>query len=216
LRSAWYFLVERFGSVNIILALTVIAMVLEVLLVWLSSQKNYGLGDALVGLGTMLLAITVSVLLLGLVSKLLRNEMNLKAHWLILVIGTIAYIVIDLFLQVLRFNLQTPVLSDALRTAVMSGMGIVFLVGLLSYASHLGPAKKLVWSTLTVGIVLALSYSDDWLKEDHQRWTHYSNAETISLPPALLFRPTVSVGDYFSGVNEVFEFTPSELADSKK
>jgi hypothetical protein len=95
----------------------------------------------------------------------------------------------------------------------MSGVAVVFLVGLLSYATHLGPTKKILWSALTVGIVVTLTSSDDWLKEDHQRWSSYSNAENISLPPALLFRPTVSVAEYFDGVDDVFDFTADGLAD---
>jgi hypothetical protein len=213
-RSAWFLLMERFGSTKSILSLTAVALFLQALVAWMGSSQEYGLGDALVGVGTLLVAITIAALTLGLVSKLLRNEASLKSHWLVIVIALIANVLIDFLLQIVRFNLQMPVLSDSIAMLAMGAIASLFIVGFLSYATYLSPSKRWLWSVSVVGLFVIFSYSEDWLKEDHQRWTSYSSSEGLTLPPALLFRSTTSVTDYFDASDELFDFTPGELADS--
>ncbi len=214
LRSGWFLLVERFGSLSALLLLTTLALTLEVLAEWLRTTQRYGFGDAVVALATMLVGLAGIVLALALLSKLLRNEMNFKAHWLIVVIASIAYSVTGFVLQILRFNLQRPVVSDAVIMLVVSALAMFWLVGFLSYATNLNPAKRAAWAFAVVALFLAFNYSEDWLEEEHERWHSYSTSENLTLQPLFLFRSTIGVEEYFSETSKLFEFSQDELASS--
>ncbi len=212
LRTAWYLFLERFGNAASLAGFTALLVCLEVLSSWLTSAREFGLAEAAMSVGSLAVLVVFITTSMALLSKLLRNEFNFKAHWLILVITLIAYILLDFLFQIVRFNLQLPELSDTLGELMLSAIAVVFIVGFLSYATHLSPLKRFVWAFSLVLVTSVFNHSSEWAKEDYQLWNSYSNAESLTLPPAFLFRSTQSVEEYFDEADVLFEFSSEELA----
>ena len=203
-RSAWYLLIERFSSPLGLALLTVLALGLDGAITQISSSTEFDFKDLALELIYLLVIAMVLALIMGLVSKLVRKEMNLKAHWVLIMVGIIGYVLAVFLLDVVRFNIQTPVFAELFSTLIFSGLGAIILVGFFSYATHLSTQMRWFWSLLLVGLLALSTYTDEWRLEDHQRWSSTSNTEVLTLPKWLLFRPSTSVEEHQAKTNELF------------
>lgn len=211
LRSSWYRLAEKFNSGTALVALTLLALAVTGIVDWLFAAKPMDLGDIVIGVAGILTVLLISVLVLGFIAKLIRGESGLKSLWVLGCLSILLLNLLSLMMMVTRFNLQNVDLAEWLSLIVFGGLAVWCLVGLLSYTSYLGTRYKWVCSVFIVLGISALMKSDDWRKEDHERWNQYSHTEELTLPPAMLFKARVTLDEYQQQTESLFSF--EELAD---
>jgi len=211
LRSGWYLLSEKFNSGLTIVALTLMALAVTILMDWLFSVKPLDVGDLLTSVFGLLVVMIVSILILGFIAKLIKGESGLRSWWVLGCLSIILLNVVSVVLMIVRFNIQNVDFSYWLSVLGFGGLAVWVMVGMFSYMSYLGTGRKWICSFVVVLSVFALIKSDQWLKEDHELWNSYSDTEQVTLPPALLFKDQVSLDEYQQDAESLFEF--EELSD---
>lgn len=205
-RSAWFLLSERCSKPLGLLLITLGALFSDGLVSQMTSAAEFDFKDLATELTYLLVMSLGLVLFMGLISKLVRKEMNLKAHWVLLMVGTIVFHCAGFLIDVLRFNLQAPELSTFISTLLFGGVGAALLVGFFSFSTHLSSRLRWLWALSLVGLVVLSSYSDQWRQEDHEAWSDSSATETVTLPKWLLFRTVKSVAQHQAKTESLFEF----------
>ena len=205
LRSKWFSAAELFTKWPLLLLLTVIAFITQTLMNNSRSPQEVQANDVLVLLFSLLIILLSWSVILGFISKLLRGEGNFKALWGLACLAVIAVNIISAILLVVRFNLQDTSVSQWLSLGVFSGFSVWLLMGVFSYVSRASSTRKLLLSTILCLSVSALFAANLYLKEPRESWSSYTQTEATTLPPAYLFRSGVSLEQYQSEVNELFD-----------
>lgn len=203
-RSFWFFMRERFHSLTSLLWLTLAALGIIVCDTQLLAAKPIKWSDILLVISLTLIFLFVWSLLFGFISKLLRSESNLRAHWALVCIATIVTTLVGWLLATISFNLQAAELSQALTALIMGGVGVFLLYALLTYATYLSANAKLFCCAIVVLAIIIATYSDVLLKEPHQRWTARANTETTNLPPAFRLRGANNLDQYMQETAALF------------
>ena len=204
-RSAWYGFLEPFQSWRALAFIGLIAALLSTLNLWVFSSEPFKFIDFLVRFASTIAAFFIWALLLGSISKLVRGQANMHAHWVLASVATIGVTVLGVVISVVRFNIQSPDIGDLLEHLSFGGLFVAFTFAVLTYSSHLGSRAKWFWSLLLVGGMVANIYSDSYLKKEHELWSNRAEAEQSTLPPALMFRDPVSIDQYFDETEHLFD-----------
>ncbi|GHA06359.1 hypothetical protein GCM10008090_15050 [Arenicella chitinivorans] len=205
-RSSWFLLIDRFKGVPAVLGLTLVALALHLASSWLFASEPVLANDVVTIVITALVVLVAWTLLMSFGSKLLRGEGNMRAFWVLgcLILGLLE--IATLLLAILRFNLQRVDVGSLLSTVTYSAIAILLLVGALTFATHMQRRSKWVFSTLLVLTIVGLFRSDEWLKPEHEKWTAQTQTESVTLPPAFLWRAPVSLSQFESDAERVFDF----------
>lgn len=206
IRSNWFLLAERLSSFNAILILTGLAILLQVTQIYSRSGEPLKFEDLMVSAVGVLMLLFLWSLLLGLVAKLIRGESNIKPLWVLGCLAVVIASVVSLILLVIRFNFQDISLGESISVVVFGVFFTCLLAGVFSYVTHFQSLSKWLCSFILVVSLYGVSKSDEYLKEPHQTWTSSSNTEQATLPPAFLLREGVSIDDYLSDTEALFDF----------
>ena len=204
-RSSWYSLLEPFQSWRALVFIGAVAALLCTLYIWAFSTEPFKFLDFLVRFVSVAISLFVWTLLFGSISKLVRGQANMRAHWVLACLITIAFIVLSFVVNVVRFNIQSPDVGQLIANFVFGGLFVAFIFAVLTYSSHLSSRAKWFWSLLLVSGVVANVYSDSFLKQDHERWNERAEAEKATLPPALMFRKPITMDQYFDETEYLFD-----------
>ncbi len=204
-RSTWYTLLEPFQSWRALVFIGIIAALLSTLYIWAFSTEPFKFLDFLVRFASVIVSLFVWTLLFGSISKLVRGQANMRAHWVLACALTIVFILLSFVINVLRFNIQSPDLGQWLANFVFGGLFVAFIFAVLTYSSHLSSRAKWFWSLLLVSGIVANAHSDSFLKQDHELWNNRAEAEKANLPPALMFRKPISMDQYFDETEYLFD-----------
>ena len=204
-RSAWYSLLEPFQSWRALAFIGLIAALLATLYIWAFSTEPFKFLDFMVRFASVVMSLFIWTLLFGSISKLVRGQANMRAHWVLACGVTIAFILIGFIVNVVRFNIQSPDVGQWLTNFLFGGLFVAFIYAILTYSSHLSRRAKWFWSLLLVSGTVANVYSDSFLKQDHERWNNRAEAEKATLPPALMFRKPITMDRYFAETEHLFD-----------
>ncbi|MGH1540968.1 MAG: FHA domain-containing protein [Arenicella sp.] len=144
-------------------------------------------------------------LLMGFVGKLLRHEMVILSHAAFVALLSIVVVVVSFMTDIYRFNVQSLAYSDMISkvgAAVLLG-GLVY--GTLSFATLLRHRFKLFLTVLAsasmmIGALMALGE-----QEGRKDWTSSTNSESLSMPPALLWRSEQSLDQFINDSDSLFQ-----------
>ncbi|RBP52803.1 FHA domain-containing protein [Arenicella xantha] len=215
IRSNWFLLSDRFKTWPAFLALTAVAALVHFLSSWMFAVKPVNFNEAMSILLQMLIVLAAWSLILGFTSKLIRGESNIRAFWILGCIALILLEIVNFTLMLVRFNLQHNQFGDWLSLTVFCVLGVVVMVGVLTYSTHLRKRTQWVSASLVVVAVLLLTKSDDLLKQDHERWSAQSDTEATTLPPAMLWRRPVTLDEFQAKTDSLFEFDIEPLERSE-
>ncbi|MEO0368765.1 MAG: hypothetical protein AAF197_08260, partial [Pseudomonadota bacterium] len=137
-----------------------------------------------------------------------RNETNFKAHWLLICLGIIGYLVIAFIIEVYSFNTQSPALNEWVAVLAYSALGVLLLVGFMTYATYLTGTKRLAWSLFVIGGAVLLGYAEQIGREEHESWRSMTELEQSTFPPAFLLQSPIELEDYIVEVDKLFETAP--------
>ncbi len=205
LRSRWFVLAERFSSWSSLLALTIVATLVHTMVNELRNTEPVQLDVLLVSVAGVLALLLFWSLVLGFIAKLIRGESNARALWVLACLGVIVANVLTIAILVIRFNLQDHVIGQWISVLCFGAFAVWLLVGTFSYISSMSASRKWLVSLLVVFSAYGLMRSDDLLREPHQSWRSFTKTEAATLPPALLVRRGVSLDDYQSAAEDLFD-----------
>lgn len=204
-RSALYSLQMPFQSPRSLAFIGLIAALISTLNTWAFSIKPFKFLEFLAAFASVTIAFFAWTLLFGSISKLVRGQANMRAHWVLTCVATISIVLLSFVISVVRFNIQAPDAGEWLTVLVYASLFVIFTFALLTYASHLGNRAKWFGSLLLVSCTMAYAYSDSLLKQEHELWNGRAAAEQATFPPALMFRNPVSLDDYFDETERLFD-----------
>lgn len=210
IRSAWFLIADKFKSFPTLFALTLLTVVASVLSDWLFVNEPLDFSDVLMISAGAVLGLVVWSLVFGFISKLIRGESNFRALWVLACLGIILIKLTSFIILILRFNLQNLDLGTLLSTVVFMLLSSWVLVGVFTYTSHIAERYKWLWSLLIVVAIFGFMKSDDFLKKEHEKWSDSSRTEGATLPPAFMWRDSVSIDEYQRETDSLFEFDLAE------
>lgn len=208
LRSRWFVLAERFSSWPSLLVLTMVAAFVQTMVNGLRTTEPVQLDALLVSVAGVLALLLFWSLVLGFIAKLVRGESNVRALWVLASLGIIVANILTIAIQVLRFNLQDHDLGQWISLVCFGAFAVWLLVGTFSYISSMSANRKWIVSLLVVLSAYGLVRSDDFLREPHQTWRSFTKTEAATLPPVLLVRRGVSLDEYQTAADELFDTKP--------
>jgi len=177
-----------------------------VLVDWLFTAKPLKLNTLLVAMVALLVVLIIWSLLLAFVAKLVRGESDIRSFWVLGCIGVILFNVATFVMMVWRFNVQNQGFGTWLTLIGLSAICIWMLAGVLSYTTHLSDRVKWLGSALVIITFFGLLGSEEWLKDDHEKWSGFSRNEKTTMPPAFLMKGLVTVDAYQQQTDSLFEF----------
>ncbi len=205
LRSNWFLLAKRFNSIRSLFAVTVLAVLVQAVMVYSRATTLLKVEDFLVGGFGLLMMLLVWSLLLGFVAKLLRGESNVKAFWVLGCLAIIVFNIASIMLLVIKFNLQDVNLGDSLSILIFGILTVWLIVGVFSYSTYLRNRSKWTSALLLVSSLYAVAQSDEYLREPHQAWSSSTETEQSTLPPVFLLRDGVSLDEYLEATDSLFD-----------
>lgn len=208
-RSFWFFMRERFHSLTSLVWLTLVTLAVVVCDTQLRTAEPIKWSNGLLTISLTLLFLFIWSLLFGFVSKLLRGESNIRAHWALVCVAIMVVTMLAWVLTAISFNLQAVDLSRAMIALVMGAVAVLFFYALLTYATHLSSRTKSSCSVIVVLAIIATTYSDALLKEPHQRWTAQARTETANLPPTFKLRSANDLDQYMQEASALFSSSDS-------
>ena len=210
IRSSWFLMADKFKSFPALVALTLLALAISIFSEWLLAKQPLDMGMATISMVVVLVILLLCSATLGFISKLIRGESNIRALWVLACIGIVVVELVYLILLVFRFNIQDLQLANTLGALIFSAIACWLLVGIFTYTSHVTTRYKWLSSLLIVMTIYGFYRSDDLMKKDHQKWSASTVTEDTTLPPAFLWRDSVSLPEYQQQTDKLFEF---DLAD---
>lgn len=210
-RSIWFALKERFSSLPMLALLTFLGVGFTLLESYAFHRSPYQLPDAFVTASQVLLTLLVWSVAFGLISKLVRGEGNIKAHWALACCALIAVLLSSVVVNIVRFNMQSHSIGQGVWSAIFAVLMLAFVFAVLTYATNFRSSMKWAWSLLCVVGVMFWGYADSFLKEEHELWSSASNTENISFPPALMLRSPITVEQYMNDTNALFDSLDKSL-----
>jgi hypothetical protein len=204
--SLWHELKERVSSNIALLLITLGCVLVQVLHELFLVDSPTKASEIVLTIFYLLLVLAVWSLSLGLVSKLVRGQSNLRIHWIFACFILTATTIISVLIALLRFNLQSYTAGELVTTTVFSLFGIFCLFGVFSYTTFLSARAKYTSAVIVVLVVLVGVFFDHMFKEPHQLWSASTQHETTTMPPALLLRMPVSPQQYAEATAKLFEF----------
>jgi len=214
-RSTWYSLLEPFKTKRSLILVGLIAALFSTLNIWLFSTEPFAAIDFFARFASASIFLFFWTLVFGSISKLVRGQSNMRAHWILVCMATIVILVLSFVVSVARFNIQSPDVGQWVSSLAYGGLSVALVFALLTYSSHLGNRAKWFWSLLLVGGTVANVYSDSFLKQEHELWNGVAKAEQATLPPALMFRKPVSLDDYFDDTQQLFDQTSNQTGEKE-
>lgn len=208
LRSRWFVLAERFGSWPSLLVLTMVAAFVQTIVNELRTADPVQLDALLVSVAGVLALLLFWSLVLGSLAKLIRGESNVRALWVLACLGVIVANALTIAILVVRFNLQDHVAGQWISLVCFGAFAVWLLVGTFSYISTMSASRKWLVSLLVVLSAYGLMRSDEFLSEPHQTWRSFTKTEAATLPPVLLLRRGVSLDEYQSAAEDLFDIKP--------
>jgi hypothetical protein len=204
LRSQWFLLAERFSSIRALFVLTLLAITAQAAQEYSSSIEPMKFESLVLASFSVVLLLLTWSLLIGFVAKLIRGESNIKALWALGCLATVVLNLAGLILLLVRFNLQDVSLGETLSILFFGVFSIWLMAGVFSYTTHIQNRNKWLCSFLIVISLYAITESDEYLKEPHQKWKSSTGTEQAPLPPAFLLRRGVSLDEYQLATESLF------------
>lgn len=208
LRSRWFVLAERFSSWPSLLVLTMVAAFVHTMVNELRTTEPVQLDVLLVSVAGVLALLLFWSLVLGFIAKLIKGESNARALWILACLGIIVANILTIAILVIRFNLQDHDIGQWISLLCFGAFAVWLLVGTFSYISSMSTSRKWLVSLLVVLSTYGLMRSDEFLREPHQSWRSFTKTEAATLPPILLVRRGVSLDEYQSATEGLFDTKP--------
>lgn len=213
--SIWQSWSRRLSSKLVLLGVTVLAMVCFILQALMAQGQEFRLSAFLPTVFAAGLFLFVWSLLMSFVGRLFRHEANAKAHWgfgcLLISVG----IVVGYFLEIIDFNVPSPLLRD-INENIWSAVIIAVLVyGTLSFTSFLTHRTKLVWAVLLSILPAIAFFIMPLFDEEHEQWSAWVQSETFAMPPAFLLRQAQPLDEYMVDANRLFEGLAAQVDDAQ-
>lgn len=204
-RSRWFYFIRSFKPMPLFILVMCTVGFFEILESWLYATEVYGIADATSDFFTTVFKALLLGACFAVFSKLLKGRSLFKEHAIIVGFILILETVIEFWVWGIRFNLQNYSIGEGVATFAGYFATVLLLVGAISYITYL---KQ--WGVWLLSIVLVAAYyynkhSDEFTKQSHERWTKSAPVENVAFPPAYLFRHPVSVDDYFSEADKLFD-----------
>lgn len=208
--SVWHEVKEKVSGNVALLLFTFGCVLVQVLHELFLVDSPTKASEILLTIIYLLLLLAVWSLSMGLVSKLVRGESNLKIHWVFACFILTATTIISVLILLLRFNLQSYGTGELITIVVFSLFGAFCLFGMLSYTTFLSTRAKYISATIAVSVALVGVFSDQMFKEPHQLWSASTQHETSTMPPALLLRQPVNSQQYIDATVRLFKIDSSK------
>ena len=204
-RSFWFNLIRTFKPLPLLLSLMVVTSLAHIFERWIYSTEIFSTADAVsvffqTGLGVIAIAAFFSIF-----NKLFKGHSSFKEHLILVCLISIFSLILSYIVWLIRFNLQEPSTGEVFDIASGALTGALFIVGGLTYITQLSRLK--VWVLALVCCVGFIYYEniDKFTKEDHEKWSEYSDTENVVLPPAYLLKKPVELDDYLESVDQLFD-----------
>lgn len=204
-RSVWYRMLNYFDTTISVVALTLVVMLIDSAVAWSSSVAEFKPHDLGAQWVQLLASGLITVLLMGLVSRLVKKETNIKGHWVFLMLVFLVLNVFALFFPIVEFNWSNPELSELIRTIAFALVAWVFIVAFMSYSTNLGLVARSFWGVLMALVVVSSTYLEDWNREPYQLWSDQANQGLVTLPPSFLWVRPTSMEEYSQETEALFE-----------
>ena len=214
-RSSWHVFHTRMHSKPALIGIGLLVALLSTWLNWVFNVEPLGLKDNAAHFATALAGLFVWVLIFGSITKLITGQSRLKSHWTLICCLLIISISLGLLVMLVRFNSQSLEFGKVFSQIVYGGFSLLLFYSLFNLMSSLSKQMKWAISLLLVGIGFAALHSQEFLKEDHEAWTHSAKYEQTSLPPAFLLRQPNTVEQHFSAVDKLFAQVQQKALESQ-
>jgi len=204
-KSYWFDLVRRFKVWPLLLTLLGFICGVEIFDSWVFSTEGFSFFDALSSLFTALTAVFVVAGCFAILTKLIKGRSSFREHLILVSFISVFEKLSEYVVWIIRFNMQNYSIGNAVGIVLEWCVFALILIAGLSYASQLPKVKVWFLSALIASAFIYKDYADELTKEDHERWSKYSNAENIAFPPAFLFRKTTDMDTYFKEADQLFD-----------
>ena len=204
-RSLWFHYVRFFKPLSILVLLLIAAGGLYVFSGWAFSSMPYSLADAAGDFFESVSGIIVIAGCFAVLNKLFKGKSSYKEHLIVVSFVFVFREVADFIVWIIRFNVQYNSFGDLLTIFSQGFVSVLFIVGGLSYITQLNRLSIWLIAALCSASLIYSEYSNEFSKQDHERWTAYSDTELFVLPPAYLFSQGTDIDDYFRKTETLFD-----------
>ena len=216
-QSDYNFPFKLFNNVSVVVALTLFAILFEQagsIYLDASDFDWVQFSSEVLGIG---LAILVTALCLGGISKLIKGGFVFWAHLGLLAAVMLIGSLLTPLLVWVSFNLLSSTVSEILEMLVPAVLLVVWLVPTLYLCTGFTARRRWVFASLSAAVFIAFSYVFPLLQEDDYWWGYETpDLVTTTLPPALLVVPTVSRDDFMTQAGAAFEVVDGIAAEDRE
>lgn len=204
-RSLWFNFVRFFKPLPLVVLLLVVTASLYIFSGWAFSTNPYSSANAASDFFESVSAIFLIAAFFAVLNKLFKGKSSFKEHLIVVSFVFIYREVADFVVWVIRFNVQHSSSGELLAIASQGFVTVLFIVGGLSYITQLNKLSIWLIAILCSASIIYSDYSGEFSKEDHERWTAYSDTEVSTLPAVYLFRGATDVESYLQETESLFD-----------
>ena len=204
-RSFWFNLVRIFKPLSLLLTLIVVTSLAHIFERWVYSTEIFSTADGVSVFFQTTLGVIAIAACFSIFNKLFKGHSSFKEHLILVCLISIFSLVLSSIVWLIRFNLQQPSTGEVFDITSGALTGALFIVGGLSYITQLSRMKVWILAAVCCAGFIYYDNVNEFTKEDHEKWTEYSDTENVVLPPAYLFKKPVKLDDYLESVDLIFD-----------
>ena len=204
-RSFWFNLVRTFKPLPLLLSLMVMTSLAHIFERWVYSTEIFSTADAVSVFFQAIFGVIAIAACFSIFNKLFKGHSSFKEHLILVCLISIFSLILSSIVWFIRFNLQQSSTGQILDISSGALTGALFIVGGLSYITQLSRMKVWILAAVCCAGFIYYDNVNEFTKEDHEKWTEYSDTENVVLPPAYLFKKPVKLDDYLESVDLIFD-----------
>lgn len=195
---------RAFGTLAWVLVASLLAGLAALLnIYWLSTEE---VNSELLATGFLGIAVLFCAwcLIAGMVSKIFRNKIFGKLHWIFISLLFTLQVFSNLLLDFLRFNLDSSISDTLLTDGILVASLCLLVYGALSLCTRIAKSSKLATTCTLIAMVLIFKYITPMLADEHELWTANANISRVNLPPKLLVVAPTTLEKHSQKTSDLF------------
>lgn len=196
---------RKYNSLPFVGLLTFIALLALYFYFYFFSGREFSANNAFSTITGFCILGVIWVFIAGFIGKLFRQETNIGMHWMLLCVLTIAMTIFNLPVEIIKFNIDSSLVSTIIDQIFIAVGVSVFVYASLSFATRLSTKKKLVSAlllTLTPQLMIA---SSPMLKEPRELWSSEADSKRITQMPSLMWRSPTELDTHLKKLDDLFD-----------
>lgn len=196
---------RRFGSLGFVALATLGAIIAQFAYLYFFETNEF---NASTVFSSLVRAISIGIvwcLLAGFIGKLFRQETNLALHWILLCCFTVAIVVLQFPIGIIKFNLDSTFFNDAVQYLFIALVLGFFSYATLSLVSRLSTKQKKIIAVLIALIPQLISSLTPLLKEERDLWSSEADSRRETQTPVFMWRSVDSVESHLDKMDDLFE-----------